>query len=73
MKETRLIQLLSGFSAKEIKLFSDFVRSPYFNKNEKVIKLADAILKCYPAFEKKLPDEEKLFAQVFKSEKYEYF
>jgi hypothetical protein len=73
MKDTRLIQLLSSFSAREIKLFSDFVKSPYFNKNEKTASLACAIIKCYPAFENKLPAEEKLFAQVFKGEKYEYF
>lgn len=73
MIETRLIQLLSSFSAKEIKLFSDFVKSPYFNKNEKIILLTDAILKYYPAFEKKLPTEEKFFAKVFKNEKYDYF
>lgn len=73
MKDTRLIQLLSGFSAKEIKQFLDFVSSPYFNKNEKVLLLAKAILACYPDFEKKLPAEEKLFAQVFRGEKYEYF
>ncbi|MBC8047266.1 MAG: hypothetical protein H7Y00_10750 [Fimbriimonadaceae bacterium] len=73
MKDTRLIQLLNSFSAKEIKLFADFIHSPYFNKNEKVMKLADVIIKYYPAFEKKLPTEEKLFAAVFKNEQYDYF
>lgn len=73
MKDTRLIQLLASFSPKEIKLFTDFVQSPYFNKNEKVILLTAAILKYYPDFDTKLPAEEKLFKAAFKGETYDYF
>lgn len=73
MLESRLIQLLNTFSQKEIRSFSDFVDSPYFNKNNKVKILAQIILNCYPDFSNKLPPEEKLFDKIANGEKYDYF
>lgn len=59
MQNTGLISILKTFEPSEIKEFGDFVRSPYFNKKESVIKLYDYLRKYHPAFEEsKIPKEE---------------
>lgn len=72
MLESRLIQLLKTFSQKEVRSFSDFVSSPYYNKSNKTKILAQSILKCHPHFNK-IPSEEKLFEKIANGEKYDYF
>lgn len=73
MKNTRLIKLLSTFSKNEMKEFSDYVESPFFNKNKNVVNLYNEISSFYPEFDSKKLTEEKLFAKLFKGEKYDYF
>ena len=72
MHNTRLIKLFKGFLQTDIRRFLDFVRSPFFNKNKKVIKLAEYILKFYPEFSNKGLDEVTAFKKLFPGEEYEY-
>lgn len=72
MQNTRLIKLLKNFPQADIKKFPDFVRSPFYNKNKKVIRLAEYILKFYPAFSHKTLEEETVFKKLFPGEEYEY-
>lgn len=72
MQNTRLIKLLKKFPQDDIKKFSDFVRSPFFNKNKKVIRLTEYVLKFYPEFSHKEFEEEKVFKKIFPGEKYQY-
>lgn len=72
MQNTRLIKLLRKFPQDDIKKFSDFVRSPFFNKNKKVIRLAEHILRFYPKFSHKGFAEETVFKKLFPGEEYEY-
>lgn len=48
----KLTAILSGFTKKDIRLFDDFVRSPFFNKNKRIIAVWKLIKKHYPCFNK---------------------
>lgn len=59
MKNSKLIQVLRTFNSKELKSFSDFVVSPFFNKNKKVLPLLAHLQKVLKtpsnqAFEKQI-------------------
>ncbi len=52
MKETNLAKLLTSFSKPELKEFSKFITSPYFNTGKKfVVIFLQECLKFYPDFE----------------------
>ncbi|MFN0200362.1 MAG: hypothetical protein ACKVTZ_02520 [Bacteroidia bacterium] len=44
MKEDKLLQLLQLFTANELRSLKDFVRSPFFNKQESLIQLIDFLI-----------------------------
>lgn len=73
MQNTKLIQLLKSLDTSEFREFKDFVVSPVFNKNKKVIKLFDSIKNHYPDFDSALLKDEIIFRKVFPGEKYDYF
>lgn len=50
MKKHKLFRLLSALSNDELKKFSDFLHSPYFNKSQTLISLFDYIRNYYPDF-----------------------
>jgi hypothetical protein len=72
MKKTKLTELLSSFSASEIKRFNIFLNSPYFNDKPRFIKLFDALAKFHPNYENDKLSEEKIFAEVFPGKAYSY-
>lgn len=45
MAESGIYTVLNSFSAKELRSFRKFLKSPYFNKSQKVLKLLDILLK----------------------------
>lgn len=55
MKKSSLIKVLWSFSANEMKEFSDYIHSPFFNKNKSVIKIFNYIKSLFPA-----PDDERI-------------
>ncbi|HRJ86560.1 MAG TPA: hypothetical protein PK753_12875, partial [Ignavibacteria bacterium] len=69
MHSTRLIKLLKSFPHADIRRFLDFVRSPFYNKNKKVIRLAEFVLKYHPEFNPPVFDEEAVFKKLFPGEK----
>ena len=73
MYKTKLISLLKVFSKQEIIRFNDFIRSPFFNKNENNLKLAEAVLNYWPDFESSELTEENIYKRIFPGEKFEYF
>lgn len=73
MENTKLIKLLKTFSKSEIIRFRDFVNSPYYNKNQNVIKLCEIVLNYYPGFDPEECNEENIFRLMFIKEKYNYF
>ena len=73
MHNTKLSQLLKSLNNTEFREFNDFVRSPVFNKNKKLIFLVDLIKDHYPEFDNDKIKEENLFKKIFPGEKYDYF
>lgn len=70
MNKSNLIESIRTFSSKEIKEFSEFVTSPFFNKNVNVVKLFDIIKKNYPDLEPAKIEKEKVFAKLFPGKPY---
>jgi len=64
MHKSKLIQALSLFSKQELKRFSDFVHSPYFNKHQNTKELLDYILEA-TSWDSHLLDKHKAFAKLF--------
>lgn len=65
MKKTNLVSLLIKFDQKELKDFSEFVRSPFFNKNDSVIKLYEYIRKQSPEFTEEKLEKEYVYNKLF--------
>lgn len=70
MKKSMLIELLSSLSRKEITDFSDYVRSPFFNKNQSLIKLCGYLKLQHPDFNKAALEKKKVYATIFPGIKY---
>ena len=70
MNKSSLIEAFRTFSPKEMKEFSEFVSSPFFNKNVNVIKLFEFIKKNYPEFEPAKIEKEKVFNKLFPGKPY---
>ena len=63
MQNTKLISLLQTFDKEELKRFTDYVQSPYFNKREAPVLLLKVLLPLYPTFENL--KWEKVFIKAF--------
>jgi hypothetical protein len=48
MHKSNLFEILNTFTLKEFKEFGEYIRSPFFNKNESVKKLYYYVKKYYP-------------------------
>lgn len=70
MKKSMLIELLSSLSRKEITEFSEYVRSPFFNKNQSLIKLCSYLKLQHPDFGKEAIEKKKVFSIIFPGIKY---
>ena len=65
MHNLTLIDILKTFSQQEMKEFSIFIQSPYFNTNQSVIKLFEQIRKYHPKFDEKQLQKKMLFEKAF--------
>jgi len=70
MIKSNLISLLKTFSPQEFKDLGEFVASPYFNKNLKVIELYNYLKKSFPALDSTTLEKEKVFSKIYKGEKF---
>lgn len=70
MVKSKFIEILRSFSNEELKMFRDFVRSPFHNSNKNVIKLFDIARKYGPAYDSDALRKEKLFTKIYPSKKY---
>lgn len=70
MIKSSLIEAIKTFTPKEIKEFSEFVSSPFFNKNVNVVKLFEYIKKNYPELEESKLEKEKVFSKLFPGKPY---
>ncbi|MBL8017064.1 MAG: hypothetical protein JNK43_07335 [Ignavibacteria bacterium] len=70
MKNTDLIELLKYFDQSDIKSFSKFLSSPYFNSNKAAVSLFSEIRKYYPEFNSDDFNKQNIYSKVFPVEKY---
>ncbi|MCC6866803.1 MAG: hypothetical protein IT280_11670 [Ignavibacteria bacterium] len=65
-----LISTLKTFTTKEMREFGELVCSPYFNKNQSAIRLYGYLKKCYPEFDSKKMEKEKIYKTIFGKAEY---
>lgn len=70
MLKPSLISLISALSLKEMREFSRFVGSPFFNGRKETAVYFNLIKKYYPKFEKKQFTPENLFAKMYPGKKF---
>ena len=70
MLKSSLLQIVSSLSSQEFREFGDYVRSPFFNKNESVTRLYDYLALSFPDFEDELLNKETMFKKLFQGAKY---
>jgi hypothetical protein len=70
MLKSNLVNIFRTFSSKELKEFSEYVQSPFFNKNESTIKLFNYMRKFSPDFGDKRLEKEYTYKKIFPEMKY---
>jgi hypothetical protein len=70
MINSSFIIMLNKFSPKEIREFSDFLASPFFNKNKNLAKFYNYIKKFYPDFNNKKLEKKYIYRKLFSKRKY---
>jgi len=64
MLDTKFISIIKTFSKAQIKEFSNFVHSPFYNRVRNVSSLFDEIKKFYPEFNSRNFTKEYLFKKI---------
>ncbi len=67
------ISKLKTFSVEEVRLFEDFLNSPFHNKNEKVIRLFGILKRYHPSYDDKNLSRESLFREMLGNKKFREF
>jgi hypothetical protein len=70
MKKSKLAELLRTFSKNEINRFVDFVSSPYFNKEQVLLKFAEYIQNNKADFDNSDFEKEKIYSSLYPGKKY---
>ncbi|MDX2000849.1 MAG: hypothetical protein SFW35_00325 [Chitinophagales bacterium] len=71
MENSKLISLFKTFSTKELREFGDFVESPFFNKNEELVKFFAYLRKQAPEFSPKKVSREAVFKALYPKQPYD--
>jgi len=56
----KVISVLGTFSDEDVKLFSKFIRSPYFNDSKKLVCFYEILMKYYPSFDSDYLSDESI-------------
>ena len=70
MIKSKVIDSLKKLNKDELKEFSEFVNSPFYNKNKNVTALLGAIKKYWPGFENRNFTKENIYAILFPANEY---
>jgi len=70
MESSKLIELLRTFSKTELKLLSDFLSSPYFNKSKELIAFYGYLKKFAPHFPPKRIERQVVYRFLYKDRPY---
>lgn len=71
MHDTHFIETLKSLNKKELKRFGEFVKSPYHNKENRVISFFDYIKKYAPEFTSNKLKKEVAFKHLFPKQKFD--
>ena len=71
MEKSKLLSLIKTFDKKERRAFRDFVASPFFNKNEDLVKLYDYLKSLAPHYPSAKLAREKVFRAIYPGKTYE--
>lgn len=72
MTKSKAYRIISTFSQKEMKAFSLFLISPYFNSNKALVKLFEIFKKQISSDPVKALTEEEAFKKIYPGKKYNY-
>ena len=72
MHNSTILEILRTFNENELKIFEEFLSSPYFNKKTAVVKLYKEIKKYAPEFESPRLKKEKVWEALYKNKQYNY-
>lgn len=70
MNNSLLLSILKNFDKQQLKDFTLFVKSPYFNTNKALISLAEYIRKQHPEFAEQKLEKEFVFRKLFGKSEY---
>ena len=70
MFKSNIIDILKSFSKEEMREFGNFVRSPFFNTSQSVVKLFDQLRLFYPEFNDTGLDRKIVYKNIFGKAKY---
>lgn len=70
MQKTYLIEILSKLSSKQMRELSEFIRSPFFNKNESAEKLFEYLRFHHPDFRTEKIEKEMIYSKLFSPAEY---
>ncbi len=70
MNKSKLVILIRSFSSEELKRFNDFLKSPYYNKNDTLVRYFTELKKHYPDFLADKVTKELIYEKLFKGKKY---
>lgn len=71
MFQNKSIVILRTFTQQEIRQFDEFLRSPFFNKNQTIVQLFEKIKPFYPAFDAPELERSALYRLVYGSEDFD--
>ncbi len=71
MEGSKLILLLKTFNSKELRAFGDYIKSPFFNKNQELVEFFFYLKKCAPLFPVKKIEKEFAYKKVFGKSNFE--
>ena len=71
MKKSKLIQFLKSFSKEETRQFSDFLNSPFFNKDKNVLGLWEDLKKYAPEYDTDDLQKEVIYKRLFPNQAFD--
>jgi len=70
MNNSKLLLLLESFDSKELEYFNRFIKSPYYNQDERLVQLLEGLSLFYPNIVEGFKDKLELFRFVFPNQTY---
>ncbi len=71
MENSKLIDVLSTFSKAELRELQQFISSPFFNKNEELVKFYAYLKKIAPHFPLKKIERRRVYKSLFSEQDYD--